>query len=78
MADLKVIKGGREQMGRKALSAVLTGDDTKVEELLSIMQPRNPQLAVIRCRSNKDLKPGRTAPEHRGRTIHDNVDNDTI
>ena len=58
MIDLKVIKGGREQMAQEALSALLTGNDEKFEELLCIMKPLNPQFAVIPAGNNKVLMTG--------------------
>jgi len=64
MVDLKIIEGGREQMGREALSAVLTGDDAKVEELLRIMRPINPRLAAITGGDNKELMPDQPIPTH--------------
>jgi hypothetical protein len=54
MTKFKIIQGGREQMGREALSAAITGDDAKLEELIRIMQPLNPLLAVIACVGKKD------------------------
>jgi hypothetical protein len=60
MVELIVIVGGREQMGREALSAVLSGDDAKAEELLRIMRPLNPPLAVIPGEGEQELTPGLT------------------
>lgn len=44
---LKVIEGNRNEMGQKALSAILRRDTTTFDDLMSKMQPRPPVVSVI-------------------------------
>jgi len=45
--QLTVIDGYRNEMGQKALSAILRRDTATFDDLMSKMQPRRPMVSII-------------------------------